>query len=119
MTESAPATGAPGATGATELAVDRNTRLYQVLAWVGIVAGILFIVAVVFFSGFLAARAAYGYGLHRGPQIGQMRPGGPAGAGCPMMQMQGGGMGSGGMAPGGARVSNPTSPTPPPPVGQR
>lgn len=116
MTESAPVTEAPGATGSTELAVHRNTRLYQVLAWVGIVAGILFIVAVVFFSGFLAARAADGYGLQRGTQIGQMRPAGPAGAGCPMMQMQGGGMGSGGMAPGGARA---TSPTPPPPVGQR
>jgi hypothetical protein len=117
MIESAPATDAPGATGSTEIAVHRSTRLYQVLAWVGIVAGILFIVAVVFFSGFLAARTADGYGLHRDAQIGQMRPGGPMGAGCPMMQMQGGGMGSGGMAPGGARASNPT--TPPPPVGQR
>lgn len=39
---------------ATEVA-HRNTRLYQVLAWVGIVAGILFIVGAVFVSGFWQA----------------------------------------------------------------
>ena len=74
----------------------------------GIVAGILFIVAVVFFSGFFAARATGGYGWHRGYQNAQMGPGGPMGGGCPMMQMQGG-MGPGawaaweqaGWAPGG------------------
>ncbi len=89
----------------------RNNRLYRALAWVGIVAGILFIVAVVFFSGFFAARASGGYGWHRGSQSGQMQmqPGGTMGGGCPMMQMQPGGMGGigqggmgqGGMAPGG------------------
>ena len=70
---------------ATEVA-HRNTRLYQVLAWVGIVAGILFIVGAVFVSGFLAGRTADGYGWHRGAQSGQMQPGGPMGGGCPMMQ---------------------------------
>ena len=44
---------------ATEVA-HRNTRLYQVPAWVGIVAGILFIVGAVFVSGFLAGRTADG-----------------------------------------------------------
>ncbi|WP_293359440.1 hypothetical protein [Mycolicibacterium sp.] len=89
--------------------VHRNNRLYRALAWVGIVAGILFIIAVVFFSGFFAARASGGYGWHRGSQSGQMQPGGTMGGGCPMMQMQPGGMGGmgqggmgqGGMAPGG------------------
>jgi hypothetical protein len=78
----------------------RNTRLYQLLAWVGIVAGVLFIIAVVFFFGFVAGRTTDGYGWHRGAQNGQMRPDGMMGGGCPMMQMQPGGMGPGGM-PGG------------------
>ncbi len=116
----------------------RNTRLYQVLAWVGIVAGILFIVAAVFFSGFLAGRTTDGYGWHRGAQGGQMQPGGGMGGGCPMMQMQPGGMGQGGMpggmgqggmgpgmmpggmGPGGMRGPTPSSTTPmSPPAGQR
>lgn len=127
---------------ATEVA-HRNTRLYQVLAWVGIVAGILFIVGAVFVSGFLAGRTADGYGWHRGAQSGQMQPGGPMGGGCPMMQMQPGGMGQGGMpggmgqggmgqggmgpgmmpgmmpggmGPGGMRGPTPSSPTPMPPM---
>ncbi len=128
-------TFAPAA--ASEVA-HRNTRLYQVLAWVGIVAGILFIVAAVFFSGFLAGRTTDGYGWHRGAQSGQMQPGGGMGGGCPMMQMQPGGMGQGGMpggmgqggmgpgmmpggmGPGGMRGPTPSS-TPPmsPPAGQR
>ena len=87
-------------TPATEVA-HRNTRLYQVLAWVGIVAGILFIVAAVFFSGFFAGRTTDGYRWHRGTRNGQMQPGGPMGGGCPMMQMQPGGMGQGGMGQGG------------------
>ncbi|MCW1959299.1 MAG: hypothetical protein KIH64_012290 [Mycobacterium sp.] len=79
----------------------RDRRLYRALAWVGIVAGILFIIAVVFFSGFFAARASGGYGWHRGWQSGQMQPGSTMGGGCPMMQMGAGGMGQGGMGPGG------------------
>ena len=103
-----------------------NTRLYQVLAWVGIVAGILFIVAAVFFSGFFAGRTTGGYGWHQGAQMG---------GGCPMMQMQPGGMGpgmmpgggmgpgmmpGGGMGPSGMRGPAPSSTTPmSPPAGQR
>ncbi len=107
----------------------RNARLYRALAWVGIVAGILFIVVVVFCSGFFAARAGGGYGWHRGWQSGQMQPGGAMGAGCPMMQMQPGGMGQGGMGPGmmpgGMGPGGMRGPTPsvtmtaPPPAGQR
>ena len=132
MTESRSAADTVPPTGTPERARDRNARLYQVLAWVGIVAGILFIVAVVFCSGFFAARAAGGYGWHRGYPSSQMRPDGPMG-GCPMMQRPGGGMGPGGMGPGsmapggmrgggmgpggGAGTTNPSSPVPPP--GQR
>lgn len=78
----------------------RNTRLYRALAWVGIVAGVLLIIGAVFFAGFFVARASGGYGWHRGWQGGQMQPGGPMGGGCPMMQMQPGGMAQGGMGPG-------------------
>ena len=66
---------------------DRNSRLYRALAWVGIVAGTLFIVMAVFFSGFVAGRNADGDGWRRGYHGGQIQPGGPMGGGCPMMQM--------------------------------
>jgi len=39
----------------------RPSRLYQVLAWVGIIAGAMFIVAVIFFSGVFFGRASGGY----------------------------------------------------------
>lgn len=74
----------------------RPNRLYQALAWVGIVAGVLFIVGMVFFAGVFLGRTG-GYGWHRGYHTGQMGPGGPAGQ-CPMMR--GGGMGPGMMGPG-------------------
>ena len=84
---------------ATEVAHRNTSRLYQVLAWVGIVA------ASRSSSGrslspVLGERTADGYRWHRGAQSGQMQPGGPMGGGCPMMQMQPGGMGQGGMMPG-------------------
>jgi hypothetical protein len=47
----------------------RPSRLNQALAWVGIVAGGLFIVAAIFFSGFFLS---WGLG---GPQHGHMGPG--------------------------------------------
>lgn len=119
MTETPETTTIVSPVTATEDA-HRNTRLYRALAWVGIVAGVLFIVAVVFFSGFLAARATSDYGWHRGPQSGQMKPGGAAGGGCPMMQMQPGGMGQGAAGPGETRGPIPGSTARmPPPDGQR
>ena len=79
----------------------RPSRLFHALAWVGIVAGAVFIVAVVFFSGFLIGKhSGPGYDhlrghdgphmLHRGgpppmgpvgewPGPGRMGPGGPMG----------------------------------------
>jgi hypothetical protein len=66
---------------------DRNStpsRLGQVTAWVVIVAGVVFVVAVVFFSGlFLGWSSGAQYGWHRGYYGGRdgtcpmMGPGGP------------------------------------------
>lgn len=96
---------------------DRGGRLNVVAAWVGIVAGSVFVVAVIFFSGFvLGASVAGGHhhgGHHHGHGEGQMErggggprhgwPGGPAGPGFPG--------GPGGEGPGQGPGSLP--PTPP------
>jgi len=58
--------------------VERASRLNKVAAWVGIVAGSLFIVVVIFGAGFLTG-AAVGGGHHGGHGRGHdmmMRPGG-------------------------------------------
>ena len=54
----------------------RPNRVSQVLAWVGIIAGVVFVVAVIFFSGFWIGRTSgHHYGWHRGYyNCGQMRP---------------------------------------------
>ena len=84
----------------------RPARVYQVLAWVGIIAGVVFIVAVIFFSGVFFGRAFGGYhGWHRGYQGGQMGPDASMDD-CPMMWPggmvgPGGMMGPGGPGPGG------------------
>jgi hypothetical protein len=45
---------------------NRNERLHTVLVWVGIVTGVVFILAVTFFSGFFIGRYADGAsGVHR------------------------------------------------------
>src|SRR5689334_11217974 len=45
----------------------RHSRVTAVAAWVGIVAGVVFIVAVIFFSGFiLGAHAGGGHRWHHG-----------------------------------------------------
>lgn len=79
--------------------VDRRpSKLNQVAAWVAIVAGIVFIVGSVFFTGFFLGRHSGhgghggGWQHHKGNEM-QFR-GGP-----PMMQM-GPGMGGPGMGPG-------------------
>lgn len=93
----------------------RRSRLTAVAAWVGIVAGVVFIVAVIFFSGFILG--AHGGG-HRGGHHGgghrdfaMMHRGGP-----PMGEMgprwferQGPGFGPGG--PGSQSPQSPQSPS--------
>lgn len=62
-----------------------SVRLQHVLAWVGIVAGVVFIVAVIFVSGLIAGRASGGpHGWHGGYQSGQMGPQRSGSDGCPM-----------------------------------
>ena len=93
MSETTPPAAEP--TVATDYTDRRQQhRLHRALAWVGIVAGVVFIVAVIFFTGFFLGRGSGGYhGWHRFP--------GGQGSGCPMMQN--GGMmrpgGPGGMEP--------------------
>ncbi len=77
---------------------DRSSRLSQGLAWAGIIAGAVFVVAVIFFTGFFL-------GWSSGDHDGWNRGYGGAGT-CPMMGpggMMGPGdmMGPGGMGPGG------------------
>lgn len=81
----------------------RPNRLYQVLAWVGIAAGVVFIVALIFFSGFVAGHASGGHhGGHHGYESNQM---GPRGS-----MMRHGGVGPGGTM-GSGQPSATTTPT--------
>ena len=75
----------------------RPNRLYQVAAWVAIVAGSLLIVAVIFFAGFIVGKASDGGHGHFGHHHGGMKieRSGPMG---PMMPP--GGPGQGHMWPG-------------------
>lgn len=81
-------------------AADRHSRLTSVLLWVGITAGVVFIVAVLFFSGFVLGRYT---GWHRNFDDDRTAAVGA----CPMtgsgaqMPMNPGGMSPGGMGPGG------------------
>ncbi|AKK29783.1 DUF308 domain-containing protein [Mycobacterium sp. EPa45] len=109
---------------------ERPNRLYQAAAWVAIVAGIVFIVGAVFFTGFALGRHSGDGGWrhhggdgdsqqfhHRGgpgggpwgPMGPMMGPGAPGGSGG---QNQGPGAGPGG--PGGTGPGGTASPTPRP-----
>ncbi|MBV9089091.1 MAG: hypothetical protein JO044_04160 [Mycobacteriaceae bacterium] len=87
-----------GAAAAEAGAYARHSRLVAVAAWVGIVAGTVFIVAVIFFSGFVLGRHAGGGhhgGHHHWQGTGMSHHGGP-----PMAPWRSPG-GPGGMGPGG------------------
>ena len=78
----------------------RRSRLSAVAAWVGIVAGVVFIVAVIFFSGFILGAHAGGHRGHHGGgdrDFAMFHRGGPP----PMFQM-------GPMGPMGAAIRTPT-----------
>jgi hypothetical protein len=103
----------------------RHGRLNAVAAWVGIVAGVVFIVAVVFFSGFILGAHSGGRGgwhhgdrdrdfgiMHKGPMMFPMgpprgefdRPFPPFGPGGPNFQ---GPQGPGSQQPGGPTSTAP------------
>nr|WP_253867565.1 hypothetical protein [Mycobacterium sp. GA-1285] len=89
-TPSEPATAPAAAVPQHDHVVQRHSRLGAVAAWVGIVAGVVFIVAVIFFSGFVLGAHSGGHRgghhgghdrdvsiFHRGPPPGfPMMPGG-------------------------------------------
>ncbi len=109
-------------TADTPVSVERQpNRLYQVAAWVGIAAGTVFIVAVIFFSGFFLGRHSGGHGHfggHGGPGMMMDRPwgpgpmrGGPGGPGD--RDDRGPGMMPGMMRPGGPGDGGTNAPTGP------
>jgi hypothetical protein len=87
----------------------RRSRLSLVAAWVGIVAGVVFVVAVIFFSGFILGSHSGGHhGGHRGGgdrDFAIIHRGGP-----PMFPMGPGARG--GSAPGFERPQPPQPPAP-------
>lgn len=92
----------------------RSNRLYQAAAWVAIVAGVMFIVGAVFFTGFALGRHSGGDGgwrHHRGDNSQFERRGGPPM--MPMMPMMpgpngpGSGPGFGPAGPGGPGAGGP------------
>jgi hypothetical protein len=85
-------TETPESTGQTQYGdrPDTPSRLGQVTAWTVIIAGVVFVVAAIFFSGFFLGWHSGGhYGWHRGYN-------GWRGGACPMMEsdemMESGGM---------------------------
>ena len=100
MTET-PRTASESTTGT--VGRERPSRLPQAAAAVGIIAGVIFIVGVIFFSGFFLGSKSE---QHRGPQVMRCEMGGSGGG-------MGGMMGPGGMGPMGPGQSpSPTSTTP-------
>jgi hypothetical protein len=90
-TTSEPATG-PVATAPPPTYVEREprrNRVTTVAAWVGIVAGVVFIVAVIFFSGFILGAHSGGHrgGHHGDGEVAIFHRGGPP----PMFPMGPGG----------------------------
>ncbi|MGI9126315.1 MAG: hypothetical protein ACR2JM_16455 [Mycobacterium sp.] len=64
---------------------ERQSRLNQAVAWVAIIAGVVFIVGAIFFTGFTLGRHSGGGGHHGGPHFMRLHPA-PMGGG-PMMPM--------------------------------
>ena len=103
MTET-PRTASESTTGT--VGRERPSRLPQAAAAVGIIAGVIFIVGVIFFSGFFLGSKSE---QHRGPQVMRCEMGGSGGG-------MGGMMGPGGTGPmgpmGPGQSPSPTSTTP-------
>lgn len=130
MTETPQSAPQPAVSGPVPAPREHPHRLYQALAWVGIVAGVLLIVSMIFFAGVMAGRNSDdGYRWHRGHYGGPGGPGSVTGPGMMGPGMMGPGMMGPGMygpgrmdpddmgprapmGPGGPGQS-PTTPTPP------
>ena len=98
----------------TPQADDRWNRSTSILVWVGIVAGAVFIVAVIFFSGFLIGRSASGDfrgGYDHRPGMMWPSRSGPYGQG-PGMMGPGGMMGPNGPWPGQQPTTTTATPRP-------
>ncbi len=127
-----PLPGPPGSLpAAAPLLSARHARLYQAAAWVVIVAGTVFVLAVVFFAGVELSGHGPQYGRHHHGMFAPDAPGGPDGppwvvfpggpfppgsgpGGPPWVGPWGPGMGPGG--PGGhGGHGGPAEPSPPPP----
>ena len=111
----------PPPPGAREVPARGPGRLYQVVAWVGIVAGVVFIVAVVFFSGFFLGRhsgPAHGhFGSHHGRGVHFFHHGWqPHPMGPPMMGPNWGPPGGPQVGPPGGPQGPSTSVSPPSPT---
>lgn len=122
-----PATEPVAATPVAQPAERKPSRLLQAFAWVGIAAGSVFIVAVVFGAGFFLGAHSDGGGHHHrgGHDRGGMMMHHPGGMGGPggmehrrgMMPPWGpggpGGFGPGGPGSGSERPETPPTPAPP------
>jgi hypothetical protein len=87
--------------------VHRTPRVFQFAAWVAIVAGIVFIVSVIFFSGYVLGKHSGHGGFHHGhhkhhAMMWHPRHGGPGGPGG----------GPGAIQPGGPASATPGAPGP-------
>jgi hypothetical protein len=91
----------------TATATERPNMLSQIAVWVGLVAGVVFIVAVIFFSGlYIGSRGYFDRGDH-GNDCGMYHHG--------QMMAPGGMMGPGQMGPGQQQqTTTPAVPTTPP-----
>jgi hypothetical protein len=101
----------------TEPRDDRRTGSNSILVWVGIVAGVVFIVAVIFFSGFFIGRNSDGNfrgGYHQPGMMGPSQSG-PYGQMSPGMWGPGGMMGPWGPISPGQQPPTTTVPTTPRP----
>ncbi|HTX96859.1 MAG TPA: hypothetical protein VME67_19585 [Mycobacterium sp.] len=97
---------APAAAPVEAAALYRTPRVFIAAAWVAIVAGIVFIVSVIFFTGMALGHHGGGHHHHKHPAawMHQHRMGGPGG--------QGGQGGPGAVQPGGPGAANPGAPGP-------
>jgi hypothetical protein len=95
--------------------VHRPPRVFQVAAWVAIVAGIVFIVAVIFFSGYALGKhsghAGYGHHKHHAMMHHPHRMMGPGGG--PAATPQGGNPSATPTPAGPGQLPSSVTPTPP------